>query len=106
MVALTNLVDLLGRALRARTLNSALQALCYGTAVWLGFIFMTEFFVAYQAESVFRELLLLTIATAICIAACPDRLGESRRPAQFDPAPVPTDAPHSSTPGSRSPVPR
>ena len=94
------------RALRARTLNSALQALCYGTAVWLGFIFMTEFFVAYQAESVFRELLLLTIATATCIAACPDRLGDTRRPVQVDPAAVPTDAMHSSTPGGRSPVPK
>jgi hypothetical protein len=93
------------RALRARTLKSALQAHCYGTAVWLVFIFMTELFVAYQAESVFRELLLLIIATAICIAVCPDRLGDSRRPAQFDPAPVPTDALHSSTPASRSPVP-
>ncbi|MGO9961529.1 MAG: hypothetical protein ACLP50_37080 [Solirubrobacteraceae bacterium] len=62
------------RALRERDDTPALQALCHGAAVWLAFIFLTEFFVAYPSESVFRELLLLTIATAIYIALAPERL--------------------------------
>jgi hypothetical protein len=55
------------RAVRCRSTDTALQALCYAAAIWLAFIFMTEFFVAYQAESPFRELLLLTIATAYTV---------------------------------------
>jgi hypothetical protein len=39
--------------------------------VWIVFIFMTELFVAYPSESVFRELLPLTVATAICVTLVP-----------------------------------
>jgi hypothetical protein len=71
------------RALVART--RPLIALCWGALVWIAFIGMTEFFTAYQSESVFRELLMLTIATALAVVLIPDT-GEpqvsvrSRRP--------------------------
>ena len=41
--------------------------------MWAGFIFMTELFVAYTAESPFRELLMLTIGTALVVALVPDQ---------------------------------
>ena len=49
-----------------------LRALCYCAGVWVLFIVMTEFFVAYASEAPFRELLLLTIATAIYVVLIPD----------------------------------
>jgi hypothetical protein len=49
-----------------------LLALCWGALVWIAFIVMTEFFTAYQSESVFRELLMLTIASALAVALIPD----------------------------------
>jgi hypothetical protein len=63
------------RALLRRT--RALIAVCWGALVWIAFIVMTEFFTAYQSESVFRELLTMTIATALAIALIPDR-GEAQ----------------------------
>ncbi|MGO9906725.1 MAG: hypothetical protein ACLP4R_12910 [Solirubrobacteraceae bacterium] len=70
------------RELRGREDTPAWQALCYAAAVWFAVIVMTEFFVAYQSESVFREPLLLPIATAIYIALVPERL----RPGSTDSA--------------------
>src|ERR1700749_4037593 len=55
-------VLLLG-ALRDR--GSALRALTWSAAVWSAFIFMCELFIAYPSEAPFRDLLLLTIATAL-----------------------------------------
>jgi len=62
------------RAVRSGDGNHAMEALCGVAAIWLAFIFMTEVFVAYSSEPVFRELLLLTMTTAICIGVCPDRV--------------------------------
>jgi hypothetical protein len=53
----------------------ALRALCWGALVWTGFVFMTEFFVAYASESVFRELLLITIGSALVVLLVPDDAG-------------------------------
>jgi hypothetical protein len=55
----------LGR--RERELRDAFTAVCFGTAVWIGFVFMTEFFTAYDSESVFRELLALMIGSALAL---------------------------------------
>jgi hypothetical protein len=63
------------RALLRRT--PPLVAVCWGALVWIAFIVATEFFTAYQSEPVFRELLTLTIATALAIALIPDR-GEAQ----------------------------
>jgi hypothetical protein len=62
--------------LRARR-PAALLALCWGALVWIAFIVMTEFFVAYKAESPFRELLMLVIATALAVALIPDRIEDA-----------------------------
>ncbi len=53
----------------------AFQALCWGTFVWLSFVFMTEFFVAYGGESVFRELLTIMIGTGLALVLVPDSAG-------------------------------
>jgi hypothetical protein len=45
--------------------GSALRALTWGAAVWSTFVFMCELFIAYPSEGPFRDLLLLTIATAL-----------------------------------------
>jgi len=66
------------RAARRSTSGSALTALSGAAAIWIAFIFMTEFFVAYTAESPFRELLLLTIASAIYFAVIPDLATKER----------------------------
>lgn len=52
--------------------TAALRALAWGTVVWFGFIFMTEFFVAYTAESPFRELLMIMLASILIVALVPD----------------------------------
>jgi hypothetical protein len=62
------------RAALERHTRAVLQALCFGAVVWIGLIFMTEFFVAYSAEPVFRELLTLTIASAVFVAVAPDSI--------------------------------
>ncbi|MGH2923425.1 MAG: hypothetical protein ACRDKH_05285 [Solirubrobacterales bacterium] len=59
--------------------QAAFQAVCLGTLVWISFVFMTEFFVAYDAESPFRELLALMIGTGIAVALVPDNTGASAR---------------------------
>ena len=61
------------RALRRGDTGAALLALAGATLVWAGFIFMTELFVAYTSESPFRELLMLTIGTALVVALVPDQ---------------------------------
>lgn len=53
----------------------AITALCWGTFVWLSFVFMTEFFVAYASESVFRELLTIMIGTGLALVLVPDEAG-------------------------------
>ncbi len=50
-------------------------AICWGTLVWISFVFMTEFFVAYGSESPFRELLMIMVATALSITLIPDEVG-------------------------------
>jgi hypothetical protein len=62
---------------RGRGMREALAALCFGALVWIAFIFMTEFFTAYESESVFRELLTLTIAAALTVVLVPDDAGGS-----------------------------
>jgi hypothetical protein len=51
------------RALLGR--GSVMRALCLGALVWSAFVFMCELFIAYPSEAPFRDLLLLTIATAL-----------------------------------------
>jgi hypothetical protein len=47
-------------------------ALSWNIAVWLGFIVGTEFFVAYQSEGPFRELLAIALLMPVIIAVVPD----------------------------------
>jgi hypothetical protein len=68
------------RALRrlgrdGRGLREALVAVCVGTGVWIAFVFMTEFFTSYDIESVFRELMAITIASALALVLIPDDAG-------------------------------
>ena len=65
-------VFLFARSLLLGDRERELRALCYCAGVWVLFIVMTEFFVAYASEAPFRELLLLTIATAIYVVLIPD----------------------------------
>lgn len=51
-------------------------ALSWNIAVWLGFIAGTEFFVAYQAEGPFRELLVIALLMPVIIAVVPDRIAD------------------------------
>ena len=41
--------------------------------MWIGFVFNTEFFVAYTAESPFRELLMIMLGSVLVVALVPDR---------------------------------
>jgi hypothetical protein len=63
------------RALLKPTMRAALQAVCWSVLVWLGFTFMTEFFLAYTSESPFRELLTLAIGSGLAIALIPEDAG-------------------------------
>lgn len=47
---------------------------------WLSFIVGTEFFVAYQAEGPFRELLALSLLMAVVVAVVPDDAGLQTHP--------------------------
>lgn len=47
-------------------------ALSWNIAVWLGFIAGTEFFVAYQSEGPFRELLVIALLMPVIIAVVPE----------------------------------
>ncbi len=49
------------------------MALIWNIAVWLGFIAGTEFFVAYPAQSPFRELMVIALLMPVIIAVVPDR---------------------------------
>jgi hypothetical protein len=53
-------------------------ALSWNIAVWLGFIAGTEFFVAYQSEGPFRELLVIALLMPVIIAVVPDRIAADR----------------------------
>jgi len=57
--------------------RDAWLALGWNIAVWLGFIAGTEFFVAYQSEGPFRELLAIALLMAVAFAAIPDDAGRS-----------------------------
>ena len=50
----------------------ALVALSFGAFVWTAFTFMCELFLAYTTEGPFRDLLMLTIGTALVVALVPD----------------------------------
>jgi hypothetical protein len=68
------------RALRrmrgdGRGLREALTAVCFGTGVWIAFVVMTEFFTSYDIESVFRELMAITIGSALALVLIPDDAG-------------------------------
>jgi len=68
-------VEAVGAVLFVRALldrRRALPALVFGAFVWTAFTFMCEFFLAYTSEGVFRELLGLTIGTALVVALVPD----------------------------------
>ncbi len=52
--------------------REAWLALTWNIAVWLTFIIGTEFFVAYQSEGPFRELLAIGLLMALVIAVVPD----------------------------------
>lgn len=70
---------MLGYGLRRDGERAAMAAICWGTLVWTGFVFMTEFFVAYESESVFRELLAIMVGTGIAVALIPDEAGAETR---------------------------
>ncbi len=53
-------------------LRGALYAVRWSVVVWTLFIVAVEFFVAYQSESVFREVFALTIGTALALVLIPD----------------------------------
>jgi hypothetical protein len=55
-------------------------ALGWNIVVWLAFIAGTEFFVAYQAEGPFRELLAISLLMAVVVAVVPDDAGLQTRP--------------------------
>jgi hypothetical protein len=63
----------------ARAMRAALAAVCFGTGVWIAFVFMTEFFTAYDSESVFRELLAVMIGSALALVLIPDDAGRGAR---------------------------
>jgi hypothetical protein len=54
--------------------RSVWLAMCWNIAIWLGFIAGTEFFVAYQSEGPFRELLAIALLMPVIIAVVPDRI--------------------------------
>jgi len=51
---------------------AALQALAWNIGVWFAFIMGTEFFIAYPAESPFRELLALGFLMTLVVTLVPD----------------------------------
>ena len=67
--------EVVGAVLFVRVLlgrGKALIALAYGAFVWTAFTFMCELFLAYTTEGPFRDLLMLTIGTALVVALVPD----------------------------------
>jgi hypothetical protein len=65
---------------RGRGAREAWIALGWNIMVWLGFIAGTEFFVAYQAEGAFRELLAISLLMAVVVAVVPDDPGLQTHP--------------------------
>ena len=65
-----------GRTERGQTW--ALTALAWGTLVWIGFVFNTEFFVAYTAEAPFRELLMIMLASILVVTLVPNNPGQQK----------------------------
>jgi hypothetical protein len=57
--------------------RAAWLALGWNIVVWLGFIAGTEFFVAYQSEGPFRELLAIALLMIAVFAVVPDDVGTS-----------------------------
>jgi hypothetical protein len=55
--------------------RAAWLALGWNIVVWLGFIAGTEFFVAYQSEGPFRELLAIALLMTAVFAVVPDDAG-------------------------------
>jgi len=60
--------------IRSRMLTQPGLALSWNIVVWLGFIAGTEFFVAYQSEGPFRELLAIALLMPVIMAVVPDRI--------------------------------
>ena len=50
----------------------AIYAVCWSILAWSAFIFAVELFVAFEAESVFRELLLLSVVSGMAVVVIPD----------------------------------
>lgn len=69
----------LGGGGRGRT--EAYQALAWNAGTWIAFIAGTEFFVAYPAESPFRELLALGLLMAVVVAVVPEEEGTQQEEA-------------------------
>ena len=65
---------------RSTGVREAWIALGWNIMVRLGFIAGTEFFVAYQAEGPFRELLAISLLMAVVVAVVPDEAGLQTRP--------------------------
>jgi hypothetical protein len=57
--------------------RAAWLALGWNIVVWLGFIAGTEFFVAYQSEGPFRDLLAIALLMTAVFAVVPDDAGTS-----------------------------
>ena len=57
--------------------RAAWLALGWNIVVWLGFIAGTEFFIAYQSEGPFRELLAIALLMTSVFAVVPDDAGTS-----------------------------
>jgi hypothetical protein len=71
---------LFGRALlryrgETKGIVEVYQALVWNIVIWFAFIVGTEFFVAYQAEGPFRELLALGLLMTLVVAVVPDSIG-------------------------------
>lgn len=76
---------LLGYGMRRDGARAAMAAVCWGTLVWTGFVFMTEFFVAYQSESVFREMLAIMVGTGLALTLVSDDAGTESRGGAAEP---------------------
>ena len=57
--------------------RAAWLALGWNIVVWLGFIASTEFFIGYQSEAPFRELLAIALLMCAVFAVVPDNAGNS-----------------------------
>jgi hypothetical protein len=64
---------------RGKGERAAWLALGWNIVVWLGFIAGTEFFVAYESEGPFRELLGIALLMTVAFAVVPDDAGASTR---------------------------